>query len=67
MYLCRKKRTAVFPFKKRTKHGKNVLVGRSVLVVYNQVTTILLVYNMYFDREPHVNILAKCPLNNKKN
>ena len=28
-YFCRKKRTAVFPFKKRTKYGKNVLVGSS--------------------------------------
>ena len=29
-YFCRKKRTAVFSFKKRTKYGKNVLVGSSV-------------------------------------
>ena len=28
-YFCRKKRTAVFSFKKRTKYGKNVLVGSS--------------------------------------
>ena len=28
--FARKKRTAVFSFKKRTKYGKNVLVGSSV-------------------------------------
>ena len=32
-YFCRKKRTAVFSFKKRTKYGKNVLVGSSVRVL----------------------------------
>ena len=36
-YFCRKKRTAVFSFKKRTKYGKNVLLGSSatwLLTIY---------------------------------
>ena len=36
-YFCRKKRTAVFPFKKRTKYDKNVLVGRSAYIKRNEV------------------------------
>ena len=41
-YFCRKKRTAVFPFKKRTKYSKNVLVGSSGL----QTTTFHLFLTM---------------------
>ena len=47
-YFCRKKRTAVFPFKNRTKYGKNVLVGRSDYshnqLDYNESYTILQTY-----------------------